>query len=110
MEICFRTLDNRAKPINLIHDDLLNKKISTNRAKLLSVAKTVLLCGRQNIPLRGHRDDSAHYNSHDCGNLQSLLDFRVDSGDTVLEEHFKTARAMQLTGQTYTSSTSVMLC
>ena len=38
METCFRTIDNRAKPINMIHDDLLNK-ISANRAKLLSVPK-----------------------------------------------------------------------
>ena len=54
MKTCFRTLDNGAKPINLIHNELLNKQVTTNRTKLLSVAKTVLLCGRKNIPSQGH--------------------------------------------------------
>ena len=55
MKTCFRALDDGAKPIYLIHNELLNKQVSTNRSKLLSVAKTVLLCGRKNIPLQGHR-------------------------------------------------------
>ena len=39
MKTCCKTLDNLAKPINLLHNELLNKKVSTNRSKLLSVEK-----------------------------------------------------------------------
>ena len=39
MKTCFRTLDNIAKPINLLYNELLNKEVSTNRSKLFSVAK-----------------------------------------------------------------------
>ena len=61
--------------------------------KLLSIAKFVLLCDRQNIPLRGHRDDSKWLDSinHNPGNFQSILDFIVVSGDMVLKEHFQTS-------------------
>ena len=53
--------------------------------------KSVVFCGKQNIPLRGHRDDAKHLANTDKnpGNFQALLEFRVDSGDTVLEKHFK---------------------
>ena len=47
MKTCFRTLDNIAKPINLLHNELLNKEVSTNRSKLFSGAKNLLFCGRQ---------------------------------------------------------------
>ena len=30
--------------------------VASNRRKLHSIVETILLCGRQNIPLRGHRD------------------------------------------------------
>ena len=32
--------------------------IALNRKKLASIFETVVLCGRQNIPLRGHRDNA----------------------------------------------------
>ena len=52
----------------------------------------MLLCGRQNIPLRGHTDnltdvesDSQQDANH--GNFHALLQFRIEAGDTVLREH-----------------------
>ncbi|KAJ4439280.1 hypothetical protein ANN_07400 [Periplaneta americana] len=33
--------------------------VRENRMKLVPIVKTIILCGRQNIPLRGHRDDGA---------------------------------------------------
>ena len=32
--------------------------IALNRKKLASIFETVMLCGRQNIPLQGHRDNT----------------------------------------------------
>ena len=53
---------------------------------------TVILAGRQNIPLRGHRDDSQHYCSPNPGNFQALLNFRIEAGDTKLKHHFENAQ------------------
>ena len=67
------------------------KRIESNRVFLKSIVETVLLCGRQNIALRGHRDDSSHYNDTNPGNFQALLNFRVNAGDISLKNHFENA-------------------
>ena len=59
------------------------RTIEQNRQKLSSILKAITFCGKQNIPLRGHRDDSQ------C--LMKLLEFRMDAGDKVLETHLSTA-------------------
>ena len=84
-------MHNTIKPINQIHDEILDQTISKNRKILSSIVETVILNGTRNIPFRGHRDDSSQYSTQDCGNFQALLDFRVRSGDQVLADHFKNA-------------------
>ena len=42
------------------------------------------------LALRGHRDDSTTVDKKHQGNFRSLLDFRIDAGDKVLEEHLAT--------------------
>ena len=51
-------------------------------------------CGRQNIALRGHRDNITdlekgllRIQANNHGNFWALLNFRVDAGDVVLKEH-----------------------
>ena len=44
----------------------------------------MLVCGRQNIALRGHRDDSKDYDSPN----PALLNFRIRSGNFPLKKHF----------------------
>ncbi|KAJ8317851.1 hypothetical protein KUTeg_002942 [Tegillarca granosa] len=41
------------------------EKIERNRSALISIIKTIILCGKQNIALRGKTDDST-INSFDC--------------------------------------------
>ena len=61
--------------------------------------KTAIFCAKNNLALRGHRDDGslADENSqHDAlageqGIFRALLSFRRDAGDTILKEHLKTA-------------------
>lgn len=68
--------------------------VQQNRAKLMSILKCVLWCGRQNVALRGHRDDDKVLQSGiqgNPGNFKALLQFRVDSGDNVLKQHFESA-------------------
>ena len=84
-------MHNTIKPINQIHDEILDQTISKNRKILSSIVETVILNGTRNIPFHGHRDDSSQYSTQDSGNFQALLDFRVRSGDQVLADHFKNA-------------------
>ena len=81
-------MENEITPINQMQDQLLQDTVTKNRQKLESIVKSVIFHGRQNFSFRGHRDDTKYYDTADCGNFQAFLDFRVGSGDTVLEEHF----------------------
>lgn len=78
-------------------------QVSTNREILSSIIKVVILCGRQNLALRGHRDTTDMENNDqfpaNYGNFWALLNFRVDSGDSVLRDHLATAAQ----NATYTS-------
>ena len=67
------------------------RRIEENREKLRSIAKTVILCGRQNLALRGHRDDTTNMGDGNPGNFQALLAFRADGGDKALQDHLENA-------------------
>lgn len=73
-------------------------KIQENRKRLQPIIESIIFLGRQNIPLRGHRDDgelklanSVGSNPVNEGNFRELLKFRVQSGDENLKEHLQTA-------------------
>ena len=61
-----KTMSGQQPDIQQRLSNALSDRIALNRQKLSSIMKTVLLCGRQNIVLRGHRD--------------SLLDLERDVG------------------------------
>ena len=86
-------MEGKAEPISRQLDREVSERVAINRSKLSSIVKTVILCGQQNISLRGHRDDSKHVaeSESNLGNFHALLRFRIDAGDKVLEEHFETA-------------------
>ena len=68
---------------------MLNERVERNRKILAAVMETVVLSGKQNISLRGHRDDSQYYGSKNPGNFQALPDFRISAGDNILKKHFE---------------------
>ena len=77
-------------------DQSRSDEANHNRSILLSIVKTILFCGRQNISLQGHRDDGpvilnavneSVYGDVNQGNFRALLAFRVDCGDKILEFH-----------------------
>ncbi|KAF0709155.1 zinc finger MYM-type protein 1-like [Aphis craccivora] len=76
-------------------DSNLKKQIAINRKKILPIVKTILFCGKQNISLRGHRHETGnifHQNSdfiENDGNFRALLRFRIESGDSDLNEHLQ---------------------
>lgn len=61
-------------------DTARTRQILENRKNISSVIETIILCGQQNIPLRGHRDfgkltvDSTDVNG---GNVRNLLRYRA---------------------------------
>lgn len=71
------------------------KQVQENIERLMPIVKTIIFCGKQNIPLRGHRDDgqllTGSLPSQNEGNFRALLRFRVEAGDKPLENHLKNA-------------------
>lgn len=79
--------------------------MDTNQKVLESLIKIILLCGKQGLALRGHRedkiswmeDDEAHSNE---GNFVELVRFRAET-DPVLAQHLaKSPRNARYTSKT----------
>ena len=100
MDKFMRTMRSQAVPVDQQLNTILQNRIAKNRDILGSLFKTVIFCGRANIALQGHRDDNPRDNPVH-GNFHYLLNFRVDSGDKILEEHLLNAPR----NATYTSKT-----
>ena len=56
--------------------------VARNRQIIKSMADAILLCGRQCLPLRGHRDDSSDDEQGNRGTFLALLEFSVTSFKT----------------------------
>ena len=100
-------MDN-SLPINVLIDTNRKKKIEENRQKLVPIFDAIIVCGRQELALRGHRDDAKYqaapgdYSMEKTGNFLELLNFRVRGGDNFLKEHlFKCSK-----NATYISKTT----
>ncbi len=60
-------------------DNGLVECVTLNTKKVKCTAKVVILCGRQGITLRGHRDDMTDLESQpdsNHGNFWALIEFR----------------------------------
>jgi hypothetical protein len=57
---------------------------------LKSVVSAILLCGKQNIALRGHRDDNLSTSASNKGNFPAILNLMAAS-DQVLRKHLDTS-------------------
>lgn len=85
---------NKSKAIDVQLNKIVDSQIKENREKLIPIIGAIILCGRQNIALRGHRDDAQRYNSdkHNPGNLQEILKFlELYGNNSVFEEHMANA-------------------
>jgi hypothetical protein len=54
-------MTGETKGIDEQADNMRSARVQYNRDILSSITRTVILAGKQNLPLRGHRDDSQHY-------------------------------------------------
>ncbi|CAN7947355.1 unnamed protein product, partial [Ixodes hexagonus] len=83
-------------------------QVNENRRRLVPIIKSIIFLGRQNIPLRGHRDDgvltgiSTLSGVVNEGNFREILRFRVESGDKELAEHLSGSSSRE----TYVSKTT----
>ena len=72
--------------------------VRKNMEKLRSLLKCIIFCGRQNIALRGHRNEAAlewdptsgEEPDSNPGNFLSLVHFRAEADDTALKHSFAT--------------------
>uniref|UniRef100_A0A8D0DJJ3 THAP domain containing 12 n=1 Tax=Salvator merianae TaxID=96440 RepID=A0A8D0DJJ3_SALMN len=74
-----------------VEDDVpLTQEERENKDYLKSLFEILILMGRQNIPLDGHSSDEVPEGIFTPDNFQSLLEFRIGSGDEVLRKRFET--------------------
>lgn len=103
MDEFYKVMTNQQPSIRSRLQQAMADKIAVNRQKLYSIIETIVLCGRQNISLRGHRDtfhEVEHAPNAQHGNFWALLQFRMQAGDVILKDHL----AQSSRNATYTSS------
>ena len=87
-------MEQETTSIGITLDSLLNKQVQQNREKLIPIVAAIIICERQNILLRGHRDDAKHVNllGNNPGNFQEILKYvgTVDK-NSVFEDHLQNA-------------------
>ena len=100
-----KVMENQQPATQQLINQAMADRVASNCQKLASTLKVIVLCRRQNMALCGHHDNIADLESdtlstENHGNFWALLNFRVDSGDTVIGEHLAAASR----NATYTSS------
>lgn len=88
--------DDSANDVRNLQVEERRSQVMKNRAALKPIVETLLLAGRQNMALRGHRDsgpiatDGSEPEIND-GNFRALLRYRM-RGDQILKSHLENAR------------------
>ena len=83
--------ENLDQSISVIMDSELQRVMETNQKVLESLIKIILLCGKQGLALRGHRDDKISWTEDDDvhsneGKFVELVRFQAET-DPVLAQH-----------------------
>ena len=90
--------------VNVVMNTAAKQLMEKNKKVIESLLKIVMLCGKQGLPLRGHRDDGVNFEhvsaDSNQGNFLELVHFRSET-DEVLASHLKHAPRNAL----YTSKT-----
>ena len=87
---------NIEKSIHVIFDREIQQRVKDNKTVLVSLFKSVLLCGKQRIAMRSHWDDKVSWyhdepGKNDAVNLEnfiSLVMFRAET-DEFLQRHLQ---------------------
>jgi len=62
------------------------EQFDLNCKRLDAIIDCIVLCGKQNIALRGHRDANNQAQTSNPGNFKAILEFRA-LGDEILQKH-----------------------
>lgn len=81
----FTAIQNGAsKDIESTLNSQYNSLVEKNRKIMMSIVDAIIFCGRQNIALRGHREEEGR------GNFQALLHYQAKHDD-ILRQHLRDA-------------------
>ncbi|KAL4082395.1 hypothetical protein QTP88_029993 [Uroleucon formosanum] len=83
------------------------EQVKENRSRLKPIIDSLIFLGKQNIAIRGHRDDGSIFDdsqkpTENNGNFKELLNFRISSGDEILKNHLLSSESRA----TYISKTT----
>ena len=95
MEAFVQTAHDPDKSVDMLISSKRKEQVDENRRLLVPIIETVLLCGKNMLPLRGHRDDGpidldASGVARE-GVFRALLPFRVHGGDAALKKLLTTS-------------------
>ena len=94
---------NTQMTVSTLFDTERAERLKKNTSIIRHIVETIILCGRQNLPLRGHRDsNTAMLDSSNPGNFKCLLQYR-GAVDQSLFEHLQNANKMKHKRTQYTS-------
>lgn len=74
-------MDGKKTDVHQMINLSVKNATESNNLKLRSIISSIIFLGEHGLPFRGKNDDRAVFNN--------LLHFRVESGDKILDEHFK---------------------
>ena len=99
----FVALRNRkALPVDEHINTAYRNRIEENRQKMYPIISSIIFCGMHNLALRGKAAES--------GNFHDLMEFRVESGDTILKNHMPSASGNEKYTSVRTQNTIIDLC
>ncbi len=85
---------NPSQSVGTMHDSQVQRTMEKNFQVLKSLFKVAILCGKQGLALRGHRDDKVYWederDTSNEGNFVQLLRFRAET-DQDLADHLSHA-------------------
>ena len=87
----------REVPVSKMIDSNYKTIVKKARETIAPIVDTVKLCGRQNIPLRSHKDSGKNQPElgesgfTNTGNFIELPNYRIKGGDKALENHIRCA-------------------
>ena len=103
-------MENEVESIGVQLNNKVSEQVRENREKLKPVVAAIVFCGRQNIALRGHRDDSTALQDerNNPGNLQALLGFLSEQGKNVAFHDFLATAPKNATYRSKTTQNEIV--
>ena len=85
------TYEHPNSRIDLSMNASCQEQVIKNQTILKSILHCIEFCGRQGLSLRGHQEHEPDSKTNH-GHFLALVDFRVKSGDAVLQNHLETGK------------------